>query len=168
LYEETVTPLRCANHPTIETLLRCNRCGKPICTRCAVHTPVGYRCKECIRGQQDVFYTAGTSHQVAGSVVALVLGLLMGLAAFFAAQLSWLAIFIGPVAGGIVGEAIFRASGRKRARRFDWIGSGLVALGALLVFGILYLLFRFPNLWTLLWGLLFMGLAVGTVYARLK
>jgi hypothetical protein len=141
--------------------------------KCAVRTPVGYRCKECVSGQQGVFYSATKTHQVAGSVVALLLGLLLGAVAYFAGQLSWLALFIAPVAGGIVGEAIFRASGRKRARRFDWIGSGLVAVGALLAFLVLYFILRvllrgYFDLWSLLWGLLFIGLAVGTVYARLK
>jgi hypothetical protein len=165
--------LYCANHPSVETLLRCNRCGKPICMKCAQRTPVGYRCKECIRGQQDVFYTASRTHQAVGSAVALVLGLLLGGLAYFVGQLSWLALFIAPVVGGIAGEAIFRASGRKRARRFDWIGSALVAVAALLAFLPLYLLLRiallgFLDLRLLLWGLLFIALAVGTVYARLR
>ena len=50
--------LFCVNHPNRETSLRCNRCEKPICTQCAVLTPVGYRCRDCIRGQQKVFETA--------------------------------------------------------------------------------------------------------------
>ena len=50
--------LYCANHPNVETTLRCNRCEKPICARCAVLTPTGYRCKECVRGQQKQFDTA--------------------------------------------------------------------------------------------------------------
>ncbi|MEN6392186.1 MAG: B-box zinc finger protein, partial [Anaerolineaceae bacterium] len=28
--------LYCTNHPQTETSLRCNRCDKPICTKCAV------------------------------------------------------------------------------------------------------------------------------------
>ena len=161
------TTLYCANHPHVETLLRCNRCDKPICLRCAMRTPVGYRCKECVRGQQGVFYTATAAHQAAGSAVALVMGLILGVAAHFVGQLSWLSIFVAPVAGGLVGEAIFRAAGRKRARRFQWIGSGLAVVGALLSFLPLYFL-GYPNLWLLLWGLVFTTLAVGTVYARLK
>ena len=167
------TTLYCANHPHVETLLCCNRCGKPICIRCAERTPVGYRCSECIRGQQSVFYTATKTHQAAGSIVALALGIVLGVVAYFAGQLSWLALFIAPVAGGVAGEAIFRASGRKRARRFDRIGGGLVALGALLAFLPLYFVLRvlprgYLDLWLLLWGLLFIALAVGTAYARLK
>ena len=37
-------PTYCANHPTVETTLRCNKCGKPICAKCAIRTPTGYRC----------------------------------------------------------------------------------------------------------------------------
>lgn len=40
-------PVPCADHPDVETRLRCSRCGKPICPRCAVRTPVGMRCPDC-------------------------------------------------------------------------------------------------------------------------
>ena len=50
--------LYCANHPHSATGLRCNRCEKPICAKCAVLTPIGYRCKECVRGQLKVYDTA--------------------------------------------------------------------------------------------------------------
>lgn len=40
-------PTFCADHPDTETRLRCSRCGKPICPRCAVRTPVGMRCPDC-------------------------------------------------------------------------------------------------------------------------
>ena len=56
-----VPVMYCANHPDTETLLRCNKCNKPICLKCAVQTPVGYRCKECVREQQDVYYNGTTS-----------------------------------------------------------------------------------------------------------
>lgn len=166
--EDNGGTLYCANHPSVETLLRCNRCAKPICSRCAIRTPVGYRCAECVRGQQRAFYTATSGHQIAGSVVALLLGLVLGAAAYFAAQLSWLSTFLAPVIGGLVGEAIFRASARRRARRFPWVGSALVGAGALLTFAVLQLLLRFGGLWTLLWGGIFIALAVGTVFARLR
>ena len=28
--------LYCTVHPTVQTTLRCNRCGRPMCTKCAV------------------------------------------------------------------------------------------------------------------------------------
>ncbi|WJW66975.1 hypothetical protein OZ401_000221 [Candidatus Chlorohelix allophototropha] len=39
----------CKRHPTIETGLKCGRCGTPICPRCMVYTPVGVRCPDCAR-----------------------------------------------------------------------------------------------------------------------
>jgi len=38
----------CINHPYTPTYLRCNRCDDPICTGCAIHTEVGYRCRTCV------------------------------------------------------------------------------------------------------------------------
>jgi hypothetical protein len=42
----------CTYHPEVMTGLRCTRCGKPICPKCAVRTPVGLRCPDCagVRG----------------------------------------------------------------------------------------------------------------------
>ena len=50
--------LYCYVHPNRPTSLRCNRCERPICAECAVRTPTGYRCPECIRSQQKIFDTA--------------------------------------------------------------------------------------------------------------
>lgn len=54
----TDAPVFCVNHPQTETLLRCNKCGKPVCIKCVERTPVGYRCKECLNIQQAGYYTA--------------------------------------------------------------------------------------------------------------
>src|SRR5215216_5549585 len=64
--------LYCANHPDTETLLRCNRCEKPICLKCAVLTDVGYRCKECIRGVQASYFNAIPTDNIIGFGVATV------------------------------------------------------------------------------------------------
>jgi hypothetical protein len=46
----TETVLHCYVHPNRETSLRCNNCDRPICAACAIRTPTGYRCRECVRG----------------------------------------------------------------------------------------------------------------------
>src|SRR5512137_1524932 len=61
----------CINHPQVATSLRCNRCGNPICVKCAVRTPVGYRCKTCVKSQQAVFYTATSMDYVVAAVITL-------------------------------------------------------------------------------------------------
>ena len=83
LEETTITTpddevVYCTVHPNAETALRCNRCGRPMCTRCAVRTPVGYRCKECVREQQDKFFDAQMIDYLIAAGVSLV-------ASFFAA-----------------------------------------------------------------------------------
>jgi hypothetical protein len=35
--------LRCARHPSTETVLRCGRCDTPICSRCMIMSPVGVK-----------------------------------------------------------------------------------------------------------------------------
>ena len=56
--ETTTETLYCYVHPTRETSLRCNNCDRPICAACAVRTPTGYRCRECVKRQQKVFDTS--------------------------------------------------------------------------------------------------------------
>lgn len=41
--------MKCATHPDVETGLTCNRCGKPICPKCLIQTPVGARCRDCAK-----------------------------------------------------------------------------------------------------------------------
>jgi len=51
----------CEVHPDRETGLRCNKCGRLMCAECAVTTPVGYRCRECVRQHEDKFFTGTTT-----------------------------------------------------------------------------------------------------------
>ena len=112
---ETYPTVYCANHPDVETGLRCNNCEKPICPKCAKLTPTGYRCKDCVRNQQKVFETAqwydyphcvyhiGSTFSYLGSLIAAYIG-------FFI-------LFISPIIGVIVAEAIRFAVRRKRSLR---------------------------------------------------
>jgi hypothetical protein len=156
--------LYCANHPDVQTILRCNRCGKPICTRCAVLTPVGYRCKQCVGQQQAVFFTGGGTDYVIGGAIALVLG---GIASYILTLLgSWfIALILGPVVGVGVAEVV-RLAVRRRRSRYLWlvVGVGLViaSLPALLIaLGSL-------SLWRLVAFGLFIVLAVSAATARLR
>lgn len=182
----TITPpddrvLTCANHPTVETALRCNRCDKPICIRCAVRTPVGYRCKACVGQQQAVFFTGKPVDYALAGVVSLVLGLIAGL--LIAALGSWwFSLILGPVLGGAIAEAV-RFVVRKRRSRYLWLATaaGLVvgALPVVLIglFGLLLLTGvtgRSAQDAPLAIGFdllavgLYLGLAVATAVARLK
>src|SRR6187397_2595044 len=76
-------PMYCANHPGVETYLRCGKCGKPICAKCRVSTPVGFRCFSCANLQVLPTYAVSSEYYAkagaAGFVVAAVAGVLMGL-----------------------------------------------------------------------------------------
>lgn len=156
--------LFCANHPSVPTVLRCNRCGKPICVRCAVRTPVGYRCKECLSQQQAVFYTGGPADYLIGGLIALVLG---GLAGFLMLSLgAWFfALILGPVIGIGIAELV-RLAVRRRRSKFLW----LAASAGLLVGAVPGLLLSLAglDLWRLLTLGLFLALSVGATAARLR
>lgn len=154
------TALYCVNHPTRETLLRCNKCNRPICLDCAVQTPVGYRCKDCVRQQQAGFYNIQALDYVAAAVVSPVLGFA---GALLTGTVGWLTLFLAPIAGGLIAEGVQWAARRRRGR-YLWLICGA---GILLGTGVAALLFA-RTLWAFLWLGAFAALAIGTVYARLR
>ncbi len=161
--------LYCANHPTVETSLRCNRCEKPICAKCAVKTPTGYRCKECVKSQMKVFDTAEWYDYPFGFLVAAFLSLiastlisLLGGIGFF----GWFIIFAAaPTAGVVIAEGARRVIRRHRSQSLFITIAVAVVLGALPI-AIAQLIVFQP------FGLIFQGiylaLAVPTVYTRLS
>jgi hypothetical protein len=74
--------VRCTYHPSVMTRLRCSRCGKPICPRCGVRTPVGLRCPECAGVRGLPTYRTDTSvllkAMAIGFGVAIVVGVVWG------------------------------------------------------------------------------------------
>jgi hypothetical protein len=145
-------------------MLRCNRCNKPICVRCAVRTPVGYRCRECLGKQQAVFYTGGPTDNLIGGLIALVLG---GLAGFLMLSLgAWFfALILGPAIGIGIAELV-RLAVRRRRSKYLWLAASAgivvgVVPGLLLSLGGL-------DLWRLLTLGLFVILSVGATAARLR
>lgn len=179
----SVAPVYCINHPKTETLLRCNKCGNPVCIKCVVRTPVGYRCKTCMNVQQAGYYNATAIDYIIVAIVGTVVSLIGGGIALVIGNLLWFAnIFYAPAAGGVIAE-IIRWSIQKRRAKYIWlVACATVIVGALLVAGALPLLFLLASLRTpefrefilptSLYGLISVGIyivmAVGTVYARLR
>ena len=118
--------LYCVNHPQTPTALRCNRCGRPVCTKCIVRTPVGYRCRDCVRGQQQIFETAVWSDYV---IAAVIVAPLAGIAGFLVTTLGFFAIFLAPIVGGLLAELVRAAVRRRRGRRLSWVAAGAFVLG---------------------------------------
>ncbi len=98
----TPETLHCANHPDRETMLRCNRCDKPICFDCAVLTEVGYRCRECVRAQRAGYYNAAPTDAIIGALIAIGLGALFGLLAYLLLGLLGFFRLIAALPGGAI------------------------------------------------------------------
>lgn len=162
----------CANHPTTETLLRCNKCGKPICIKCARQTPVGYRCNECIHQQQNVYFNAvGSDNLVAlavgfavSAIAAPIVGLLLGSFGFFGLIIAFIA---GSGAGSLLAQIIRRAVGRRRGRRLPVFALIGIVGGVLFSSTVLLLTIGYFPLFDLT-TLLFTGLAIAAAYPQLR
>lgn len=121
----------CEVHPDRETSLRCNKCGRLMCVECAVLTPVGYRCRECVRGQQERFLKASRLDDLIVFAVCLALtGALLALQKALPIPLIFI-LLLGLPAGGLVGEAAFRAVGRRRSRYIGFIAAAGALAGGL-------------------------------------
>jgi hypothetical protein len=120
----------CTVHPTISTGLRCNRCGRPMCTKCAVLTPVGYRCRECVRQQQDKFFDAQFYDYILVGIGTLVVG---AIAAFIMSMLGFFffAIIIGPAIGGVIGRIVFTLTRKRRGRYMGYVVGACLVVSAL-------------------------------------
>ena len=162
---EETSVLYCANHPGIATNLRCNRCEKPICPKCAVRTPTGYRCKDCVRGQQKQFETAQWFDYIIAALVAGGLALLGSLLVRF---IGFFTIFLAPVLAIGIAEAVRFAVGRRRSKRLFQVATAAAVLGCLpmLLQALLGLFFGGFNL-SIIWLGLYAVTLGSTIYYRL-
>jgi len=148
--------LTCANHPNRLTFLRCNKCGKPICSRCARPTPVGYRCKECIREHEAAFFSASLLDYLIAVVVGYPLGVIAGyfVSLFTGGIFGFFVIFYAAFVGSVVARIVHRAVGRRRGRWMPHLVGSAVVFGGVI-----------PALLALLFGgfsfqLIFLGLYI--------
>ena len=131
IHDDETEIIFCTVHPDVETALRCNRCGRPMCTKCAVLTPVGYRCKECVREQQDKFFDAQMLDYILACGISLTLS-------FFAAAILAriggffiIAFFLAPAVGAGIGSIIWRMTKKRRGRYTAYVVGLGVIVGAL-------------------------------------
>jgi hypothetical protein len=171
---EPIDQLTCANHPNVQTTLRCNRCEKPICARCAVRTPTGYRCKECVSGMRKVFDTSRWYDYPLAFAVAAILGYIGSRVASF---LGFFTLFIAPIAGVIIAEAVRKLLNRRRSPRLYWTAAAGAAIGSLPLLVILglrmFLLLSAGSgslgfLLPIVWQFIYTFMVTSTVYVRLS
>ena len=152
----------CANHPNIETTLRCNRCEKPICAKCAILTPTGYRCRECVRGQQKIFETAVW---VDYPLIFIVVAILAYLGSLLALRLGFFIILLAPIAGGLIAEVARIVTRRRRSKRLYLVAAIAAVIGCIPLGLQIILNFRLLGL---IWHALYALLMTSAMYTRLS
>ena len=121
----------CATHPNVSTNLKCSKCGKPICPKCLVQTPVGARCRNCAK------FSVPPTFRIPGNYYLRAIGSAMGMAAVIG--LAWgfvsnylpyffINLLIAAGFGFAIGEVTSLAVNRKRGLWLAVIGGIAVAL----------------------------------------
>lgn len=164
----------CIYHPQTETSLRCNRCDNPICIKCAVRTPTGYRCKDCIRGLQKTFETSNWYDYPLAFVLAAILAYL---GSRIVPYLGFFTFLISPIVGVIIAETIRFAVRKRRSKllnRISLIATILGSLPTILLYGFALLLalgqgrsFSLGIISPLIWQLVYVFTITTSVYYRL-
>jgi MFS family permease len=161
----------CAVHPDRETGLRCNKCGRYMCVQCAVSTPVGYRCRECVRKVDDKFFTGTNNDYVVTGVMCGLTGLAVGFATTKFVLPILLALFGGVIIGNLLGTFALRFTEKRRGRYSAQIGAASVGAGGVIGaflggYNLVYLSFGFSGV-----GFsapIFIGIIALMVYRRFE
>lgn len=122
----------CQIHTDTATGLRCNNCERLMCAKCAVHTPVGYRCEQCVRQFENRLFNADQSYYAilfgVCAVGGLIGGFLANLVGFFI-----FVFFIGAAAGGVISEFAMRFIKGKRGRYAGQVAAAGVVVGVMVM-----------------------------------
>ena len=122
--------MKCAYHPDVETNLRCGKCGKPICPKDMVQTPVGAKCPDCAKLYKLPTYQVSGRYYLravgAGLGMAIVCGILC--AALGLIRFPFLNFVLAAGVGYVIGEVISKAVNRKRGTGLAIIAGGCVVI----------------------------------------
>lgn len=116
----------CSFHPGVETGVRCVSCGRPICPKDFVETPVGYKCPDCARQLPSVRRGARPAQVGKAALAAAAVG--CG-GAFVLAFLGVYDLIVAILLGVLTGEAARRASGGHRSGQIAAVAAVSVASG---------------------------------------
>ncbi len=162
--------LFCSTHPDVRTNLRCYSCGKLICSRCARHTPVGWRCNTCIYEAQEIFFNAEFIHYGLAFIGSAVLA---GIGGFIVPFIGWFTIFLAAGAGTLIGRVAFQLTGRRRGRYLPHTVAAAVVIGGLLPAAIALLAAlafegAFLGGFSLIWRIIYVALAAGSAFYQVR
>jgi hypothetical protein len=129
----------CSFHPGVETGVSCTECGRYICPKDMVETPVGYKCPICAKPAASQYRVVKPGQLVRSIVVGGAAGIGLGVVLAFLP----FGFFSGFIWGIGTAEAARRASGGHR----EW-AVGVVAIVAIVLGGFASMLLtgRIPGL----------------------
>lgn len=134
--------MQCATHPAVETELACSRCGKPICARCLVQTPVGARCPECANVRRIPTYNMSSTLLARGLASGLGSGAAIGIAWWWFNAYNIIYVFFGVLLGLVIGygigEAVAVATNRRAGPPLQACAVAGVVLAYVLRSGLLF------------------------------
>jgi len=124
--------MKCTFDPDVETNITCANCGRPICPKCMVYSPVGIKCRDCARhigrtvaGPRPIYYVRAAG---AGLVAGPIGGILHGVVGRMI-RFGGLILVLGLGMG--IGELISRAARRNTGPGLQAIAGGAAALAFL-------------------------------------
>ncbi len=169
---ESTQDVRCCPRAVGPASLRCYKCGKPICPKCAVRTPVGYSCRDCVRQQQKTFDTAEWYDYPVAVVVAAIVG---GLGSLVVTFVGFLVLLVAPAVGAGTAELVRLAVRKRRSRYLGWAAGAGFVFGALAfpLCGLLFSLIsggpgNLGGVVALLWPVVYVVLGAGALLGRLQ
>jgi hypothetical protein len=127
--EPTSRETRCSYHPDVLTVLRCSRCGKPICPRCGVRTPVGMRCPDCAGVRGLPTYRAAPAVMLRAGAFALLVAI--GVGVLWSYFPDWQFYFALALGFGVC-ETIATATNQKRGPELQALGIVICLVGLVL------------------------------------
>ena len=163
--------MQCATHPRVETNLRCGKCGKPICPKCLVQTPVGSRCPDCARLYKLPTYRVSTRYYLRAAATALGMALICGVAwgvvGIFLPFFLNLLLALG--VGYAIGEVVSLSVNRKRGKGLAAVaGAGVVVSFLVSIFLPWGLPFGLFNIITVVINLVALALGIFIAVTRLR
>ena len=165
--------LYCYRHKDRSTVLRCGACERPICTRCAIQTPVGARCPECAHLRRLPTYDVGASNYALAAAAAAVMAVALGGVWALLPLRGFFTVLIAAGVGYVAGEGVSLAANRKRSLGIQAL-AGVAVLLAFLVahlgpfwlrFGLAPELLATLAFRSLLDAAALLGLAIGIIMA---
>ena len=170
----------CYKHPNRQTLIRCNQCDRPICLDCAVSTPTGYRCKECIHLQQKRFNNSIPRDYFFAGAISLILGAIGSFLLYWLNFSSLItAILLGIGLGTLIVKLVRYVTQKRRSKDLNQVTAIAAGIGGAVPI-LQYILRFFQMLFignygslpaytiSVGWGVLYIAVLCGTILTNMR